>query len=397
MSQRDTASLERAVARLRLLIPHARFFQTAEVPAGRVGAEREDQVFQYASFYDHRIGISVRPVSGHTFILGNGFLTSHAYNVALGWLWYSANRGAHADGVQAALRHNYKKFFAECVLDERNCLVGRCFLLETLLYEQDVMQRVFDAVAEDESLRRTAVMIAHTMSMLASQHELSHYFLRRTEAEYRAHADALFDGALKAVVPRLAARYGDAFADEVVCDAFAAHNLISSNESPLASCDVPTRGRIVAFAFMVFADLIGLQLSALATAAGASDLEVDLGSPKRPRHTQTFEHLRSDAMDQRAGEMLELLEAHLSRHGESLFGTEGPFPLPSSTRGELRQAVDGFGDVAVSAGRGLAATDAQRRGLAQLVAESLHDHPRGVEFLLWRSKRFTVGGTDLDP
>jgi len=35
--------------------------------------------------------------------------------------------------------------------------------------------------------------------------------------------------------------------------------------------------------------------------------------------------------------------------------------------------------------------------LAQLLAEALHDHAKGADFLLWRSKLFSVGGEAVDP
>jgi len=80
-----------------------------------------------------------------------------------------------------------------------------------------------------------------------------------------------------------------------------------------------------------------------------------------------------------------------------LYGDDGAFPLPESTRAELLSAFDRFGDLIEPVGAGMTGTDIHRRGLAQLVAESLHGHPSGAEFLLWRSKRFSVGGEPIDP
>ena len=159
-----------------LLTPRARFFQTSEVAAGRLSTEHEDQAFQYVALYEHRIGISVRPIGDHVFIISNGFLTSHAYNLALTWLWRYRAPGPERAGLGAALRHNYKKFFAECVLAHENRLIGRALLIETLMYEQDLMQPMFDAVAADPGLGQIASEIAQLMSSLAAQHELTHYW-----------------------------------------------------------------------------------------------------------------------------------------------------------------------------------------------------------------------------
>ena len=92
-----------------------------------------------------------------------------------------------------------------------------------------------------------------------------------------------------------------------------------------------------------------------------------------------------------------MLNTHLTRAGNALFGQEGAFPVPESTGVQLRNAFERFADVIEPPDGGMTGTNLQRRRLAQLVAESLHEHPRGAEFLLWRSKRFNVGGKDVDP
>jgi hypothetical protein len=386
---------EAALSRLRMLVPHARFIQSGVVPAGRAEGEAAEQSFQYVSLYEHRIGNSIRPISGYTFILANGFLTSHAYNIALAWVWN--HRGRDSTRLEAALRHNYKKFFAESVLARTNCLIGRAMLIETLIYEQDLMAPMFSAVASDPELKKLAEDIANATTRLASLHELAHYFLRRDEIGFRAHVAGLFGGTLGAVLDESAAKYGPGFAEELLCDAFAAHQAITSDEFPLGGRDLVTRARISAFAFLVFSDLISLEMSAVVTAAGCVDSSIDLASEKRSKTPVDFKVGRSALADARAAAIVDVLNGHLARAGNTLFGQEGPFPAPESTGGQLRNAFDRFADVIEPLDGGMTGTDLQRRGLAQLVAESLHEHPRGAEFLLWRSKRFNVGGKDIDP
>jgi hypothetical protein len=273
-------------------------------------------------------------------------------------------------------------------------------LLETLIYEEALMKPIFDAIARDESLGKLAADIASTTTRLASLHELSHLFLRRSRAEFEPTARAAFQGLTGESVDGVRARFGPDLAEETLCDAFAAHHGVTSPDFPLAGYDPVARARITAFSFLVFSDLIALEASAIATAEG-SELEdaalIDLASEKRPKAPATFKVGRLPSADVRATEMVGLLEAHAQRGGHALLGEEGVFPLPRSSRADLLAAFERFGDLIEPMDGGMTGTDAHRRGLAQLVAESLHGHPDGADFLLWRSKRFSVGGTPVDP
>ena len=241
---------------------------------------------------------------------------------------------------------------------------------------------------------------AHTLGPLAHKSTgLNNYFKRRGETELITHCDGLFDGSLGGVLERVRAEQGEALAEEVLCDAFAAHQATVSDDHVLAKHELATRARMTAFGFMVFADLMSLEASARATAAQGrqEDQTIDLSSEKRPKITFGYSVGRRQEMDLRAAKIVDLLGAHLGKHGQALFADEGIFPLLATTGDELRLAFERFGEEIEPIGGGLTGTDLRRRGLAQLLAEALHDHPKGAEFLLWRSKRFSVGGEAVDP
>jgi hypothetical protein len=333
--------LDKALLRLQSLTPRARFFQSAEISAGRREGETEDQRFHYVSLYEHRIGNSVRPIGDYTFIIQNGFLTSHAYNVALAWLW-PRRAGTGRPGDDGAVRHNYKKFFAECGLFRNNRVIVRAMLIETLMYEDGLMKPIFEASESDVEFGRLAQDIASLMSLLATRHELCHYFMARLPHEFRAHAMGLFDGAAKHAFDRAAALRGADSAEELLCDAFAAHQAMTSGDSTVAKYDPVTRARMIAFAFQVFSDLIALEMSAHATVADPRDDAIDLSSEKRPTEALPFSLGRSLDADVRAQEVVDLLAAHLSREGNTLYGTDGVLPLPESSWTELRAAFERF-------------------------------------------------------
>jgi len=196
MHDMSDAVLNKAVARLSSITPaKARFFRVGEVAAGRLEDELADQKFYYVSLYDHCIGMAFRRINGINFIISNTFLSSHAYNLALTFTWRQGG-GAEArkDVRLAALRHNYKKFFAECVLRTRNRLIGRAMLLETILYEQDLVAPMFGAARSDPKWGEKARDIARLMTYLPSHHELVHYFKYRGGDRFREVEQAMLGG-----------------------------------------------------------------------------------------------------------------------------------------------------------------------------------------------------------
>jgi hypothetical protein len=374
----------------------ARFFQIGEVAAGRLANEPVEQKFYYVSLYDHCIGTAFRQINGINFIISNGFLASHAYNLALTLTWRQEDSEA---ARLATLRHNYKKFFAECVLHTKNRLIGRGLLLETLLYEQDLMAPMFAVARRDPQWDQKARDIARLMTDLPAHHELAHYFKSRSGDKFREVERSLFSGHAIPVLAAAEQQYGGPFAEEVCCDAFAAYNAVSGLQGSASEHDLTSQARMVALGFLLFADLVSLEKSAQATAKAnvEEDGVIDLTSEKRPKQPFTFVRGRSVDHDVRAGCIIDLLGRFLHGRDQTLFGDDGPFPFPASRKAELRKAFETFADEAEPLDNGLTGTNNHRRGLAQLVAESMHGDDRAAEFLLWRSKQFSVGGAPIDP
>ena len=84
-------------------------------------------------------------------------------------------------------------------------------------------------------------------------------------------------------------------------------------------------------------------------------------------------------------------------HGVSLHGNDGSFPFEATIVEEIRNTWASCLEEYSPLNEGLTGTDLKRRQMSQLLAESLHDHDSGAEHLLWRSKRFAVGGSPVDP
>lgn len=391
--------LEFAFGRLLKKLPDARFVQKAAVATGRLPWEDAEQEVHYVSIYRHAIASNFLPMHGFNFIISNGFLTSHAYNIALAWSMLSGPTEGDGD-LYLTLRHNYKKFYAESILGERNCLIGRALLIETLMFEQDCMRPIFAKVESAPELREKALVIAHLIVSFVNWHEMTHYFMHRSSRNTLRELAQAFDGEAGEAYARIAQAHGADLAEEVACDLSAVHQLLTSADEPFASWSDVERARLVAFSVMVISDLVSLEGSARETAkaARADDAQISLGSELRPQNAFNYSIGRWPPMEIRVNEVLGVLERHSSRLGHDLYGDRSRdvgFPLPESTRKTLARVWEDF--MSPGAAGDKRATDAQQRGLAQLLAEALHGYDGGAEHLLWRSKRFSVGGRKIDP
>ncbi|MEO1748599.1 MAG: hypothetical protein AAFR27_08280, partial [Pseudomonadota bacterium] len=225
------------------------------VEAGQLDDEQEAQQFIYAALYDHRLTNGFWPFGENgesKVIISNGFLGSHAYNNALVLL--------HSDDdetiIQSRLRYNFKRFFAEVLLNEKNMLIGRAFLIEALAYEEPAMVTLFNDIKADQQLNDTARQLALAMQGIISKHELAHYFMHRNAQETVAKVASMFSGELGKRYQALLEADGDqtisgaGFAEEFLCDCMAAHLTINDPDSDFWSTEDRHRMTYMAFAIL---------------------------------------------------------------------------------------------------------------------------------------------------
>lgn len=392
----ESPELGRALERLRLCHPQARWWSSAPIEAGRVEGESEDQRFILVALYEHDITEHFRPLGGFNFLISNGFLASHAYNLALVWLQRVGDRHLR----RARLCHNFKKFYAEVLLSARDVLLGRALLLETLAYEQALMEPIFLEASTDPGLEARARSVASAFSSLAQQHELGHYFCERSPAHFHGEVMGALDGSLQSVVEKLPQHLPKQAVEEVLCDGLAAHlGVLGFGDGADGDSDVSTRLRRTVFGFRVFFILMNLRLSARHTAERLpEDAEsFELGSAIRPKNVPEILVGRHPEVEFRSGAMTEALGEFAKRRGLDLYGEDGEFPLLPEVWEDLDFAFENFNEVATPETPAHLGCDARGRSLMRLVAESLAGYSAGTEHLLWRSKTFQQGGVAVDP
>ena len=388
--------LVKAIDRLKSLHPTARMWNHGEVDAGRLQSEDAEQSFILVSLYEHDITEHFRALGGYRFIISNGFLSSHAYNLALVWLQGQDNRELR----RVRFRHNFKKFFAEVMLHRRDTMLGRALLLETLAYEQELMAPIFDAAKSNPQIEAAANLLASSMTGLAQHHELGHYFFARSRDEFMIEASKILDGVPMQVLQVSGASVEDIEPEEILCDAVAAHiGIFAPGANENIASDLQGNLRRTLFGLQAFYRLMNIRASALATAAESpsDDEVVSLGSEFRSPFRPVYAIGRSNQVEFRSRSIIRILEEFASRRGISIYGCEGGFPLSVEIWDDFDHAFENCLEEAPAGTPAHQGCDSRGRGVMRMVAEALSFHPRGIQHLLWRSKTFKLGGQYIDP
>jgi hypothetical protein len=364
--------------RIALLRPRAKFAAYSHSSDFIDGAANLGDGFHYVALYDEKVDSNVIEGPRGLILIHNTYLASFAYNLFLCWLLRSADsqRDAGPD-LAVLLTHNFKKFFAEQLLHGYDNLFARAVFLETLLYEQVCMVPVFEAKSRNPDLGRMADLGADLMSSVVSFHELGHYFLERDPdlwndiVKQHPVLEPIYAGVAQAGYP-------PAFLVEFKCDVMAVISCLQQYEEK--------GGRefclkAVAFAFAAFAVLHSLVKSAESTSANhrRSPDSVDFRSIEKVHRDFDFVLGIDRDFAERARLMILLCDHLMQAAGTPLFTGSGEFFLPESILDDLLLYID----------RIMESDDRNARDMSLLVAEALHEHPRGVEFLYLRSKTFS--------
>ncbi|MCW3101354.1 MAG: hypothetical protein JWL77_6972, partial [Chthonomonadaceae bacterium] len=139
--------------------------------------------------------------------------------------------------------------------------------------------------------------------------------------------------------------------------------------------------RAIVFAFAAFAVLSSLTKSAEYTARDQQQTTDHVDFSSIVKEDRNYVYAVGSDLDfvERARLVIELCLNISQRDGLVLFAEAGTFPLP----------VTILDDLLIYVTQMMESDDANARSMAMLVAEALHEHPRGLDFLYLRSKTFT--------
>lgn len=363
---------------LRIDRPRAKFVAVGDV------VETGDPALggvRYVSLYDERIEANVVYGPAGLILINNTYLPSFAYNLLLCWIY--CGRGSVSDTERRRLiAHNFKKFYAEQLLHTYDGIFTRAIFLETLLYEQVCMVPVFAERERDPELDRLARFASELMASAVSSHELGHFILKRGPGVWD-EALQWRDGAVRPLYEEVRERQPPAFVAEFQGDVLSVIACLTTAEGEQEEegrREMVLRGLV--FGYAAFAVLFSLEKSARATVAEhrSSHEDVDFRSIQKLDRNYEFALGIDWEMAERARYVERLCRAVCKQAGGDLYDSTGPLRLTPDLLDDLLKYVDSVMD----------SDDRNAREMSLLVAEALHGHPCGTEYLYMRSKTFDV-------
>ncbi len=357
---------------VKLTRPQARFVKAAYMDKVK-GNDITIDDYYLVSLYDAKIDSVFNQCSLGFYIIDNSYLSSFAYNLYLGIMLY------HEGDLcieRKILCHNLKKFYAEQLFNQYNCIFSRAILIETLLEEEN-MRAVFSKIKSDNSLSQKAKSVVSIMSSLISFHELGHHIFQNTNGW------DLFETKLtqkeQSFIRNMEIKYPRLFFEEIKCDMFAVNSCIENMQSTENFKDILN---IVVFGYAAFSAMFSLVKSAKATAFDIRQNfieKVNFNSIKTIHRDYTYTIGIDLDFKERASIMIQYCQIIAEKHDIELNENINDNLHPNKIIEYLLSALD---EIMNSANNSI-------RDFALLFAESLCGHPKGAEFLYLRSKTFT--------
>lgn len=334
----------------------------------------------YVSLYDEQIDSVLNVTKDNVvYMIHNTYLPSFAYNLFLARLYQlksSPDKSLANEKTKSLLKHNFKKFFAEQLLHFHNNIFSRAVFLETLLYEQQMMIPIFKATENDTELANKAGLSANLMSSIVSFHELGHFFLNKSSQSWD-EMTGKFPATLGKLYSQIKDEYPPMFLEEFKCDAMSVFSCLSQYKEE-ESRQFLLKSLI--FGFCSFAVMMSLVKSANATAEKHKTIADEVVFRSIEKSHRDYEYIieTDKEFEKRAELMIHLCKIIAEEDGCDLFAADEILPLPETILSDLLSVIDSIMDT----------DDENARAMSNLIAESLHDHPDGIEYLYLKSKVF---------
>jgi hypothetical protein len=216
------------------------------------------------------------------------------------------------------------------------------------------------------------------MSSILSLHELGHFFFGSKPGAWNAFVDGNKD-IIEPIFAHASETYPPPFHEEFQCDAYA---IISTARLYGETSGIQFSVRAIVFAFAAFAVLFSLSRSARKTIEDHADErdDVDLRSLEKKSYDWPISLGIDRDFVARVKFATDLCAAIAAKHDFALFGYDEPFELPQTITEDLLRFVHLVLDC----------DDQNARDMSLLVAEALHGHERGFQYLYLRSKTFAT-------
>jgi hypothetical protein len=335
-----------------------------------------DESFDAVVYRSKRLGLIVA---------NNTYLSSFAYNLAIVWALYGHQHDQLLSDPDCALarllRYNLKKFFAEQLLRRTDTAFARGIFLETLLFDERAMRPLFAQARTDTALAERFRFFSDLFSSLLLNHEIGH-IVGDAVADFAGELANELGGNMAGDY-EAPSGWAPAAQREFECDMFA---VLMAWRGRDPSVEPRFLLRTIAFAFAVSACMINLDKSAEATAAAHPEsAEPDLLDEIYAQLPGAAFTMGRDPFAGARAHAVARLCRRLAPSFSDPFASDQEFPFHPGLIEALAEFAAGVIDH----------QNVDERGLCELVARSLHGHPRGTRYLRLRSKMFTRGGVAM--
>lgn len=375
----NEAAIERII---KLTRPHAKFIGISHSDKFIETDNSLGNFFYYVSVYDERIDSNVINTPYGIIILHNTYLSSFAYNLFLCML-YVQNTEGHclmtSEPLRSLLKHNFKKFFAEQLLHNFNNIFSRAVFLETLLYEQQIMTPIIERRKQDKDFDEKVEFASQIMSGIISTHELGHFYLNDSNSFWERYLESSPSG-LSDFFKQIEPLYPTVFLEEVKCDAIAVISTLY-DKTLREKYSLAFLCQILTFGYAAYAVMISLVKSAQVTSLEHKKIKdkVNFTSVEKEHRDYTYTLGFDKDFEERAKLMIEFCRIAAAAENIDLYAPTDDITLSDTLLSDMMTFMDII----------MVSDDQNARNMSLLVAESLHQHQEGVNFLYLRSKIFS--------
>ena len=332
--------------------------------------------FYFVTLYDVDINSSwISSDKLGLILIENTYLASFAYNLLLSWVSGNATPSGPKDCLSRSslLKYNFKKFFGEQLIRCKDCVFSRAIFLETLLFEERAMARLFGEVRGRDDVVPLVQRALSTFLSITRLHELNHHFANMDGTQWTDLLGRyLF---IDEIIAGHGERLGSGWTEEVKCDALSILITFRECETNVARAECL---KATIFGFATFAVMVSLERSAEATIRdyySAAD-DVDLSSLDRIGGIFNFAREVDEPFICRARVVQSICDGIAQAEDLTLYDDSSRLTFGSTIIDEFLLHIGTMMDQ----------EDQDARNMSHLVSAALHGHTAGVAFLVNHSR-----------
>ena len=285
---------EEAYARLRSTMPDAEFLEVKKHgDVDKYGLPTGKKVATVVCF-EPKLTNALRPIGDWIFLIDNRFIVNAVQKIAMVWLMHRGGLRYGELELMRALRHCFKRFYAESLVALATPPIGRALLIESVAFErrfiEALAQHSADANTEDSnSFNSDSLELARQAFFICQRHEMAHYLLRMPGECILENSAKLLDGALEPAIRNLIDSGQASLAEEAYCDALALDSIVHTESyyselGPIGGMIYLEQVTAAFFCYTIVIELSKVWFLALQDARNGWDAaEETMSRPERPR------------------------------------------------------------------------------------------------------------------